>query len=448
MGIYFHLKNIRPILQLSDYFHMKVKLTFVQCLCAVFFAFINIEFAYAIETYSHPQSQPITHDVVKQQQSIFNNLEEMLHFDDFADIYKESNSDARASLLALYIDWQQDHGGFPIIEEDGSVVFIYLRTGDEQSVNLVGDFSAQNFYSVEWDPFGYEMLPLAEDEKVFFLRLLFENDARLEYKYIVDGEDKQDALNPNTAFSGVGGDVSELIMPEYSVPSEINLRSEIAQGSLAILDEDWMIEDVTIYLPPDYNPNAEYSVIYTADGSAWLDLMILPTLLDNLIAEKHIDPVIAVMIDAAEDRSDWYFYNPNYLIYLEKVVQFVDTHYATKADASNRVHIGTSAGGRITLYVGFERPDLILNLGMLSPSLIGPPHYYAPYFSGKKHPDPNLAYWFSAGAYEGYIYADVKTMHCYFKAENLNSQFITSREGHSFNAWRNHAVAMLIYFFG
>jgi hypothetical protein len=91
---------------------------------------------------------------------------------------------------------------------------------------------------------------------------------------------------------------------------------------------------VTIYLPPGYDAARDYSTLYTADGSAWVDYIGLPTILDNLIAAGAIEPVVAVLIDAAADRSAWYHFNADYLEYLKRVVTYVDDHYATRERAT------------------------------------------------------------------------------------------------------------------
>lgn len=94
-----------------------------------------------------------------------------------------------------------------------------------------------------------------------------------------------------------------------------------------------------LLLPAGYGSSNTYPVIYTADGSAWRKFMALPVILDNLIADRVIEPVMAVMIDSAKDRRSWYFYNPKYLEYLGKVVKYVDKRYSTRADDGRLVSI-------------------------------------------------------------------------------------------------------------
>jgi enterochelin esterase-like enzyme len=143
----------------------------------------------------------------------------------------------------------------------------------------------------------------------------------------------------------------------------------------------------------------------------------------------------------------WYHFNPDYLVYLRRVVAYVDGSYATRARPDARVHAGTSAGGKTTAYVGFELPDVFGNLAMLSSSLSGPLYYFEPYFSGRKSPDRRLRVWTSAGTYEGSIHRETEIMAAYFKRVGIPVKTVYVHQGHSFGTWRENAVEMLRYFF-
>ncbi|MFL5357333.1 alpha/beta hydrolase-fold protein [Archangium sp.] len=367
-------------------------------------------------------------------------------FDSFVSQYREAPADSRKELVQSFIAWQQARGGFPLIEADGSVVFFFQGSGQEKDVRVIGDFKQRTF-SVAWDEAGEALSRASESGEVFFKRLEFEQDARLEYRFIVDGAQKPDPLNPHTLDNGVIGMVSALEMPAYKEAPEVAVREDVPKGTLTMLAEAWATPKVTVYLPANYEASKRYPVVYTADGSAWINYLKLPTVLDNLIADGAIEPVIAVMIDPAADRSSWYQFNPEYLAYLEKVVAYVDGHYPTRPRAEDRLHLGSSAGGRCSLYVGLERPGLFRKLAMLSPSLAGAPSYYEPYFSRRKRPDPKLRIWMSAGSYERYIHEDTRLMERYFKETGLKPRVVYTHRGHSLGSWRSLSVDVLKFFF-
>lgn len=365
-------------------------------------------------------------------------------FDDFLRRYGAATPDAQSTLARSFIDWQQQRGGFPIAEDATHIVFLYVADRVPHDVRLVGDFRTQSVSSVYWDTAGE---PLTRVGSLFYLRRTFESDARLDYRFVVDDRNTLDPLNPRTIVSGAGnGDASVLVMPEHQVPRATLLDPTVARGSLHPVQEAWATPKVTVYLPAGYDPQRTYPSLYTADGSAWLSYIGLPTILDNLVAAKEIEPVIAVMIDADVDRSGWYNCNPAYLTYLTRVVAFVDRQYPTRPGAKARVHAGTSAGGRAAAFVGFERPELFGNVGLLSPSIGSEPSCLGRYLGDQTRPK-SLRAWIASGTYERGIHQDSEALGAFFRRAGTPVEERTVHQGHSFGAWSEDAVDMLRYFF-
>ena len=371
--------------------------------------------------------------------------DELTAFDRFAASYRAASAEGRAESARSFVEQQRGNGGFPIVSRDGSALFFFLGAGDEREVRLLGDFKTRGYHSIQWDTAGVPLTRVAAEGSAFFLRLRFEADARLDYQFLVDGIARTDALNPRTIESGAAPSLSasELVMPEHQLPSEVLPRADVPKGTLVVLDEVWAVPKVTLYLPAGYDPARRYPSIYTADGNAWTSYIGLPTLLDNLIASGQVAPALAVMIDAAEDRSAWYAYNPEYLAYLQRVIAHVDSHYSTRAEPAARLHLGTSAGGRAALFAALERPGLFGGVALLSPSLGAALYYYEPFLQGRRAPPPELRVWLSAGAYEGALCEDTRALQRYFEHVGLETRSSYSHEGHSFGTWRRAAVGAL-----
>lgn len=383
-------------------------------------------------------------------------------FEDFLAAYAGAEPAEREGIARTFVESVQAATGFPLIGEavtgdgeaggdgDGAheVTFVYAGAGGEEEVRLVGDFRQASHYNLAWDRDGVALVRAAPQGGVFYARLSFEADARVDYAFVVDGEQTPDPLNPRTLFSGSGGgEVSELVMPAYRPAPEAQPRPGLPRGTLQVVDEPWAQPKVTVYLPPGYDQQRRYPTVYTADGSAWIEHLRLPTILDNLIAGGAIEPLIAVMVDAAPDRGAWYYYNPAFPAYLDRVVAHVDARYATDARPGRRLHAGTSAGARASLYAALERPGLFAKAGLLSPSLYGPLSYWQPLFSGRRPPPPGLALWLSAGTYEGVIVDDVERLATHFAGLGHPVHTVTTHEGHSFGTWRNLVGEMLRHFF-
>jgi enterochelin esterase-like enzyme len=291
------------------------------------------------------------------------------------------------------------------------------------------------------------MTRAAPDGAVFYKRLRFETDARLDYAFRVDGEHRLDPLNPAVVKSGMTGEANEVVMPGYRRSTPLVARAETTRGTLRVVNQEWAKSRVVVYLPAGYDPSREHPVVYTTDGGAWIDYVDLPAILDHLIAEGVIEPLIAVMIDPLEDRGPWYDFDSGYPAYLETVVAHVDGAFSTRTGAADRLHIGTSAGGRATLSVWLERPDLFRNLAMLSPALAGRRRSIESRFHGSGRDHGNLRVWLSAGTYEGAIHRETRVLERRLRSAGASTKAVYTHEGHSFGAWRNLTGAMLEYFF-
>lgn len=348
------------------------------------------------------------------------------------------------ALVDAFVEQQRDAGGLPVTDMSGEVVFVYLGGPDTQEVRLVGDFLPESPMNVTWG----RGEPMQRTGDVFHARRRFEPGARLDYAFDVDGERIPDPLNPRTLFSGTGdGEVSELVMPGHRLQSAARVWPDVARGTLQEIQEEWADPAVRVYLPADFDPQRRYPVIYTGDGSAWIEYIGLPVILDNLIGSGDIEPVIAVMVDAPGNRGAWHSYNPDFVAYYQRVVAHVDQHFPTLARPEGRVLAGSSSAGRAVLHAALERPDLFSRVAVLSPSMHGPLFPLADYLSGEKQPDPSLEVWMAAGTYEGSIERDTRVLEAWLERAGTRKSVSYSAQGHSFGFWRECAVLLLRHFF-
>ena len=111
---------------------------------------------------------------------------------------------------------------FPVFENDTTVVFFSKRTATAMAV--AGDAS-------NWDPKGFAMTRIGATD-LWYCRKNFEADARLDYKFVIDGKNWViDERNPLTCVGGFGGN-SELRMPGYRMGPEYQFYADIPHGTL------------------------------------------------------------------------------------------------------------------------------------------------------------------------------------------------------------------------
>src|SRR5690606_22069284 len=127
---------------------------------------------------------------------------------------------------------------------------IYL--GNVSSVTLAGDFNGWNSNS--------DALNKLAGTNFWYITKIFELNARLDYKFVRNGNDWiLDPENPNTCTGGFGPN-SELSMPEYIQPWEIEFNSTTQHGSVETKNlfstNTGSNYQIKIYLPAGYDPES------------------------------------------------------------------------------------------------------------------------------------------------------------------------------------------------
>jgi enterochelin esterase-like enzyme len=371
-------------------------------------------------------------------------------FDSFNDfkstltgILKNSDAAERDKSLLSFWDSLKANHQIPFVFED-SVAFLYK--GSETAVSWAGDFSG-------WSPTEGVRL---EDGDVWMLERVFPTDARLDYKIVVGGNWILDPANDFIQYSGFGPN-SELRMPEWVYPVETVLSEDIPRGDLS---DNIIISSSTttlnykiqyrIYTPFGYHQLDNLPVIYVTDGHEYLDdkLGSMIIILDNLIDEKLIPPIIAVFIDPRDPdsgknkRQTQYTGNLKFVDFVaDELVSEIDINYKTNNSADARAIFGTSLGGWNSAYFGVNRSDIFQLICIHSPAF-----------------DSNVIEAYEdVGLLPLKIFMSTGVIHdTQDKARALKEvldlkhyplKYVEVNEGHSWGNWRAQIKGPLVYFF-
>lgn len=376
--------------------------------------------------------------------SLTQNSFEFTDFYDFLEQFQSSSTEIRDDILPAYVAWQEDQG-LPAIVNNTHVVFMYYSTLSRDTVSIAGDFN-------NWTPTSMNRIQTGYN--FFFRAYTFESAARLDYKLVVDGSWVLDSRNPNRVPGGFGEN-SEVSMPNFVQPKEIIYRPEINHGQInSVTSEfDTANPSLKIYTPSNYEEGSNFPTIYFADGSEYLNLGSSANILDNLIADKEIVPVIAVFADpfpSTSERHLWYDCSvDSYVNYLDDLINYVDSNYKTNVSAQGRTHIGDSLGGQITLDVGLKRPELVKNLGIHSgafwdgDSSLGHIGCQIKDRLVNASASLNLQVFFTAGTYEASIHEDSKFVEQKINDKGWETKSMYVNEGHSWGQWRHTLDDML-----
>jgi enterochelin esterase-like enzyme len=144
--------------------------------------------------------------------------------------------------------------------------------------------------------------------------------------------------------------------------------------------------EAIVYLPPGYDSATErYSVLYLLHGaggdeSVWPERMQANVILDNLIADGELEPLVVVMPHgftnrmpnderprtAAAYKSEMEEFARDFV---SDLVPLVETRYRVVADRAHRAIAGNSMGGGQALAVGLTHPEMFSSVASFSAAM-------------------------------------------------------------------------------
>ncbi|HYY94729.1 MAG TPA: glucan 1,4-alpha-glucosidase [Pyrinomonadaceae bacterium] len=324
----------------------------------------------------------------------------------------------------------------PLVEGE-DVTFIYR--GTEKQVELVGDFTG-------WSSAGLVLREL-HGAGARVIRLKFPKTARLEYKFIADGQWILDPLNPNRNNNGVGGENSNFAGPDYR-PSPFASGSDELRGHLErLVLPDADNRKVQVYLPPGYERGAaRYPVLYMQDGTQFIQLGRAAEIADRMISEGKLEPFIVVFIDPIE-RNREYWADDRFADWMaQTLVPVVDSRYRTRATRDARALMGASLGGTISVWTALRHPETFARVGGQSAALQIDEERVAGALAKleddmrRRHP---LRFYFDAGRYEPLILNLGRRTSVLLAARGYPVTYRETAVGHNYTAWRDRLADAL-----
>ena len=326
--------------------------------------------------------------------------------------------------------------GFPYITGD-SANFIYR--GNVTSIKVTGDM-------IGWEP-GFFFFAKVAGTDFYYRSLVFEMNARIEYKFIVNGADWiNDPLNLN--FFGAN---SELTMPGYIEPWEIESYPGVLTGT--VLDDEissaytGKTYEMKVYLPHGYDPELPggYPVAYFQDGMDYINMGLAGNVLDNLIDSGLCSPLIGIFVKPTNRNEEYAgsMREQYQQFFAGELLSYIDNKYNTIQEARARAVIGDSYGGNISVLICYNHPGSFGNIGLHSGALF-PNNYEAIYAITVGEPVRWSSVW---GSYEGVIQENMSKLKDSLLFDGYDVHGLELPEGHSWGLWRATIDEIIPYFF-
>jgi enterochelin esterase-like enzyme len=244
--------------------------------------------------------------------------------------------------------------------------------------------------------------------------------------------------------------------PVSPAPSGFDVvRTDIPHGKIDTISYNSSTVGTTrkalIYTPPGYSADKKYPVLYLLHGIGgdkleWLNGGHPEVILDNLYAEKKVEPMIVIMPNGRamnDDRATGNIFDREKVEafatfekdLLNDLIPFVEKNFPVIANRESRAIAGLSMGGGQSLNFGLGNLDKFAWIGGFSSA----PNTKKP---EELIPDPAKAkqqlklLWLSCGDKDGLIRFSKQT-HDYLKTNNVPHIYYIEHGYHDFKVWKN-----------
>jgi enterochelin esterase-like enzyme len=330
----------------------------------------------------------------------------------------------------------------PVVNADRTATF-RLRADYASSVTASGDFGnliiltkdAQNFWSATTESL----------EPAIYI-----------YAFNVDGVQMADPNNPDNK------GISESL---FTVPGDPPMPWELRNVPHGHVTQVLYYSQVFntqrryfVYTPPDYNANTNNLPVlyllhgYSDDDSAWTTVGKANLIVDSLLADGKIEPMLIVMpygqlnsrvtIDEAFDADFQQQYEEQLLT---EIIPDVEQTFRAAPDAIHRAMAGLSMGGFQAFIIGMNHPETFLTVGMWSSAFFGDPFKL---LAGLVTAPDDLKHSFlyvhmGVGQQDSLIGCSF-TIDKFLTEQDIEHEFtLTPGEDHTWVVWRSYLVDFL-----
>lgn len=339
----------------------------------------------------------------------------------------------------------------PEVAADRRVTF-RLRAPEAKVVTVSGDFGPDAAMRRGEDgTWTLTVGPLAQEMYVYY--------------FIADGVRLTDPSNPQVKIGYVTSTTTSLLTVPADKPAFYDVQ-DVPHGEIRTLlyksKSNGLTRELTVYVPPGYDQarNRRYSVLYLLHGFAndhhsWHRYGRANDILDNLIAQRAIEPFLVVMpmgYGGAHVNGDGTGIAPegagtfggDATLYerdlLEDVIPMIDRNYRTIADRKHRAIVGFSMGGGQAGRIGLRHLETFSQVGIMSAGLAGGPDTEPMATLAANPAKTNKLIdllWIACGK-EDTALRGASTLHHALDQAGIEHTYVESEGAHHWRVWRRY----------
>ncbi|GAB2699752.1 alpha/beta hydrolase [Paenibacillus thermoaerophilus] len=138
--------------------------------------------------------------------------------------------------------------------------------------------------------------------------------------------------------------------------------------------------ELRVYLPPGYNELSSYPVIYGQDGEDLFNYGRIATHMNRLILDENVQPaiIVGIEVDKSKRTSEYAPDGSRYAAYAQfvatELVPYIEARYPARPDVTERILVGDSLGGTVSLHLALDYPYLFQNVIALSGAFLSTTH--------------------------------------------------------------------------
>ena len=339
----------------------------------------------------------------------------------------------------------------PEVAADRRVTF-RLRAPEAKAVTVSGDFGnevemrrgADGVWSATIGPLDPEMYV---------------------YYFTADGVRLLDPSNPQVKIGYVTSTTTSLFTVSGDAASFYDVQ-DVPHGEIRTLlyksRSNAVTRELTVYVPPGYEEarNRRYPVLYLLHGFAndhhsWHRYGRANDILDNLLAQKKIEPFLVVMplgYGGAQINGDGTGIPPkgagtfggDAALYerdlLEDIIPMIDGRYRTIADRKRRAIVGFSMGGGQAGRFGLRHLETFSQVGVMSAGMAGGPDAepLATLAATKERANKQIDLLWIACGKDDTAMKGAKTLHHALEQAGIEHTFLETEGAHHWRVWRRY----------